>query len=131
MCEDYTVYTTVGTLLIAVISLFVSLFILLRDRRERQIDMLYQSYQRFHKIYSSKQHISDSDLEKMKEDPKDAKFVESKRNMEDIQEDLERELEFACYLMTKNKSILKYFSTCSEACYHRVKYFGKIRKTIG
>ncbi len=92
-----------ATLAIALLSLILSFWVLMRDRRQRQIDILYQCYERLHQAYGSIPFATPSELAAMDECPEDPCWEEYKQKSNDAQRSIERELEFACYMLVKKQ----------------------------
>ena len=99
----------IATLAIAMLSLVISLWVVVRDRKQRQIDMLYKCYERLHQAHGARPFATASELAAMEDDPEDARWEEYKQKSSDAQSTVERELEFACYLVVKRQIDLEMF----------------------
>ena len=103
------VIVDVIAVLIALLSLAISLWVVTRDRRNRQMDLLCQCYDRLQLAHDSRPYASPSELIEMEEDPDDARWEEYKAKSETAQSAVDRELEFVCFLATKNHVHLESF----------------------
>src|SRR5688572_10217330 len=95
--------TELSTLAIALASLMVSIWVVVRDQRQRKVDMLYQCYERLHKVHETRPFATVSDLVEMDRNPEDPRWDEYRQKSRQSQDAVERELEFACYLVFKEQ----------------------------
>jgi hypothetical protein len=102
-------FIEISTISIALLSLFISLLVIIRDRRQRQIDMLYKCYERLHQAHGQKPFASISNLIEMEDNPDDERWSEYKQKSDQVQHVVERELEFACYLVINKQINLRLF----------------------
>ena len=99
----------VVAILIALLSLVISLWVVTRDRRNRQMDMLCQCYERLRQAHDSRPFSSPSELAEMEDNPDDVRWEEYKTKSETAQSAVDRELEFACFLVTRKQVNLEAF----------------------
>lgn len=99
----------VGTIAIAVISLAVSLWVVRRDRRDRRLDLLYQCYDRMHAAQTSGPFATVAQHVEMDADPENPAYDEYRERSKASQRTMDRELEFACYLVMQKEIDLDQF----------------------
>src|ERR1700722_20019254 len=98
-----------STLAIAILSLVFSFWALVRSRRNREIDMLHQCYARLHQASANRPYMTITQHIEMEETPDDPRWEEYVEKSEDAQDAVERELEFACYLVIQKQINLEMF----------------------
>jgi hypothetical protein len=92
-----------STIIIAILSLIISLYVLRRDRKNRTYDILYKCYDRLNLV----QHERDND--NSTDDLNEEERLNRKYKSISRQQKIDSELEFACYLVYKEQIELETF----------------------
>lgn len=101
--------TELAAVSIALLSLAVSLWVVIRDRRQRQVDVLYQCYERLRQAQDSEPFATVSQHAEMDEKPDDPSWEEYHQKSRDAQMKIDQELEFACFMVIQKQIDLLVF----------------------
>lgn len=96
-------------IIIALLSLLVSLWVVIRDRQKRQIDVLYQCYERLREAQDSEPFITISQQIERGEDPSNPSWEEYEQKSQETQARIDRELEFVCFMVVQGQVSLQMF----------------------
>jgi hypothetical protein len=94
---------------IALLSLLVSLLVIVRDRRHRQIDVLHQCNERLRSAQDSLPITTVTQEIEMEKNPNSPESEEYREKSKIVQSQIDRELEFACFMVEQKQVDLKMF----------------------
>ncbi|MEW5058384.1 MAG: hypothetical protein AB1Y25_12270 [Cycloclasticus sp.] len=94
---------------IALLSLLISLLVIVRDRRHRQIDVLYQCNERLRAAQDSLPITTVTQEMEIENNPNSPESEEYSERSRDAQSRIDRELEFACFMVEQKQVDLKMF----------------------
>lgn len=99
----------ISSLAIAIFSFCLSCYLIFRDRKNKMYDTLYQCYERIQSIHAQFPILSVSEMIYMVEEPDSDEAERIKIDNEHFSDLLDKELDFACYLVIKKQIKLKDF----------------------
>jgi hypothetical protein len=98
-----------AAIIISVVSLGLSGWLAVRERTNRKLDLLHQCYDRIHRAHSDRPLATETQLMAMDADPGHPDHEEYAAKSRRAQTAVDRELEFACYLVTQGEVDLERF----------------------
>ncbi len=100
----------ISAIIIAVLSFFLSLYVIYRDRKNKNLDNLFLSRQRILDAFNDREVLTvDEMVYFFEENPDSEEAQKHKAISADIKYKVDREFEFACYLVIKKQINLNLF----------------------
>jgi len=98
-----------STLTIAILSFVLSCYVIFKDKKNRMYDLLHKCYERIHVPLDQKQPLTISEYIEMEENPDSEETEKRKTENDHASSIVNRELDFACYLVLDKQIKLNLF----------------------
>jgi hypothetical protein len=104
------IYIDISAMIIALVSLLTSIYVIIRDRKNKKLELILVLRDRILNEFGKHESLTPEQSEKFFEiDPDSEDAQKYKSVTSDIQLAVEREIDFACYLVNRNEIDLYLF----------------------